>query len=67
MTTALRDPIEDGHARAKSPVAATSSGGSARKRGLIVGAAFVLLIALRSTTLQSFMMLLPRYFADLNF
>ena len=39
MTTALRDPIEDGYARAKSPVAATSSGGSTLSAAWIVGAA----------------------------
>ncbi len=67
MATALRDPIEDSHARAKPPIADKGTSSSARKRGIMVGAAFVLLIALRSTTLQSFMMLLPRYFADLNY
>ena len=67
MAYYLRQPIEDGRPHAKAPAAKTAQSGSQRKRGLLVGAAFILLIALRSTTLQSFMMLLPRYFADLGY
>ena len=37
------------------------------RRGMMVGVAFILLIVLRSTTQQSFNMLLPKFFADQGF
>lgn len=53
---------------ASAPVAPPAATGSAPGRtarsGLYVALAFVLLISLRSTTQQSFVTLLPRYFAD---
>lgn len=63
----LREPIEDTHTHSAAAPAGAARAGSARKRGLFVALAFILLIALRSTTLQSFTVLLPRYFADLGY
>ncbi|MCC6166382.1 MAG: MFS transporter [Caldilineaceae bacterium] len=51
-------------APAAPPAAAGSALGRTSRSGLYVALAFILLISLRSTTQQSFTMLLPRYFAD---
>lgn len=65
MAVLLRQPIEDDRPHAPAPA---KSGGSAtrRNRGLFVAVAFILLIALRSATAQSYMVLLPKYFDDLG-
>lgn len=68
MAVLLREPIEDDVAHAQSSGAGSSgSSRSSRNRGLFVALAFVLLIALRSSTMQSFMVLLPKYFDDLGY
>lgn len=67
MALFLHEPIDDAHTHAKTASAGAAPTGSTRKRGLFVAIAFILLIALRSTTLQSFTVLLPRYFADLGY
>jgi MFS transporter, FSR family, fosmidomycin resistance protein len=41
--------------------------GKAAYSALVVGSAFVLVIALRATTMQSLVTLLPKYFADLGY
>ena len=46
---------------------ASSAAASNRNRGLFVAVAFVLSIALRSATMQSYMVLLPKYFDDLGY
>jgi FSR family fosmidomycin resistance protein-like MFS transporter len=69
----LREPIPEGVApgagQATPRVASAGTPATAeaqRSRALIV-AAFVLLIALRATTTQSFATLLPKYFDDLGY
>jgi FSR family fosmidomycin resistance protein-like MFS transporter len=66
MSVVLRAPIEES---APAPKPAKSSGtvGARRNRGLFVAVAFILLIALRSATMQSYMVLLPKYFDDLGY
>ncbi len=67
MAVYLRAPLDAVHHAAKAPASSATPSAAQRRRGLWVGVSFVLLIALRSTTLQSFAMLLPRYFADLGY
>ena len=67
MALYLRDPIEDDGARASVKSSSESRSTSNRNRGLLVAVAFVLLIALRSSTWQGFMVLLPKYFDDLAY
>ncbi len=66
MAVLLREPIEDSAARSGSSPAAAKAA-SNRNRGLFVAVAFVLLIAFRSATMQSYMVLLPKYFDDLGY
>jgi FSR family fosmidomycin resistance protein-like MFS transporter len=68
----LREPFAEEPTPAKlAPAAGQSAAAPGRtaatRRGIYVGVAFVLLITLRSTTQQSFTMLLPKYFADQGF
>ncbi|HMN30162.1 MAG TPA: MFS transporter, partial [Caldilineaceae bacterium] len=56
----LRDPIVEEAA----PVQVVESGSSKRHTATVVVTLFVLLIALRATTMQSFTTLLPKYYAD---
>lgn len=66
MSLLLREPIVDAAHGAKTRQISNAAA-SSRNRGLFVAVAFVLLIALRSATAQSFMVLLPKYFDDLGY
>lgn len=66
---ALRHPYEETAAAPpaqRPPETPSNTGGMGRAatRGLYVALAFILLITLRSTTQQSFVTLLPKFFAD---
>ncbi len=74
MLYLLHAPIlEDGHHIEPMPVHSHQhqpAGGNAKQpanKGAYVAVAFMLLIALRATTLQSFATLLPKFFADLGY
>ena len=67
MAVLLREPIPYDGARAGAKASIENRTTSTRNKGLFVAVAFVVLIALRSSTLQSFMVLLPKYFADLSY
>jgi len=68
----LRKPIEDDSTERSAQALPSvdtgqTSSTSSRSRGLYVAVAFILLIALRAATVQSFAVLLPKYFDDLGY
>jgi FSR family fosmidomycin resistance protein-like MFS transporter len=66
MAILLHAPIEDSGTPTQTR-AAPSSSASKRSRGLFVATAFVLLIAFRSSAMQSYMVLLPKHFSDAGY
>lgn len=76
MWVYLRKPLEEEDAAVVSPIAkgnepadkeaGNNGAGSAMRKSIIVVTAFILLIVLRSGTLQGFVTLLPKFFDDLG-
>lgn len=75
MAVYLRHPLEEEDASVASPLSKSASADgqdngngarSAMRRGIIVVSAFIILIVLRSGTLQGFVTLLPKFFDDMG-
>jgi len=71
MSVYLRQPLPIATQAPESAAPAHPVAGrattNARRSGMIVVLAFIVVVALRSATIQSLMTLLPRYFADLGY